>query len=68
MQIQLNGEPYELPDNREPTLAELIEQRGLGGKRLAVEVNETLIPRSQHAAHALAPGDRVEIIQAIGGG
>lgn len=68
MQIQLNGEPYELPDDRAPTLAALIEQRGLGGKRLAVEVNETLIPRSQHVGHMLAPGDRVEIVQAIGGG
>ncbi|WP_018867679.1 MULTISPECIES: sulfur carrier protein ThiS [unclassified Thioalkalivibrio] len=68
MQIQLNGEPFELPDDREATLATLIEARGLGGRRLAVEVNEELVPRSEHAAHPLYPGDRVEIVQAIGGG
>ncbi len=68
MQIQLNGEPYELPEGHPPTLRQLVEARGLTGRRLAIEVNEQLIPRSEHAGHVLAPGDRVEIVQAIGGG
>jgi len=68
MQIRLNGEPYDLPDDREATLAMLVEARGLTGRRLAIEVNGDLVPRGEHARHVLAPGDRVEIVQAIGGG
>ncbi len=66
MQILLNGEPRELPPDL--TLAALVEQLGLGDRRIAVEVNDELVPRSEHPAHALREGDRVEIVQAIGGG
>ncbi|MGM0553848.1 MAG: sulfur carrier protein ThiS [Pseudomonadota bacterium] len=68
MQIQLNGKPYEIPGASTPTLKDLVAARGLEGRRLAIEVNEQLVPRGQHADHVLAPGDRVEIVQAIGGG
>ena len=65
MQIQLNGESHEVPANA--TLASLIEQLQLEG-RLAVEVNEAIVPRGQFADYRLQEQDRVEIVRAIGGG
>ncbi|MED5611285.1 MULTISPECIES: sulfur carrier protein ThiS [Pseudomonas] len=66
MHIQLNGEPYELPDGQ--SVAHLLERLELGGRRVAVELNLDIVPRSQHAATALREGDQVEVVQAIGGG
>ncbi len=66
MQVQVNGDPMELPD--EATVAILIDHLALVGKRLAVEVNEDIVPRSQHADFSLSEGDRVEVVHAIGGG
>lgn len=66
MEILLNGQPH--PINDGATLAQLIEALGLNDKRVAAEVNEEIVPRSRHAEHRLAPGDRVEIVHAIGGG
>ena len=66
MHIQLNGEPAELPENS--SLSDLLATLDLQNKRFAAEVNEELIPRSEHASHLLQAGDRVEIVQAIGGG
>jgi len=50
------------------TVAELLDARGLTGKRLAVERNGEIVPRSLHAATVLAHGDRLEIVVAVGGG
>ncbi|MDN6876328.1 sulfur carrier protein [Pseudomonas citronellolis] len=66
MRIQLNGEPYELPDGQ--SVAHLLECLELGGRRVAVELNLDIVPRSQHAATALKEGDQVEVVHAIGGG
>ncbi len=66
MQITVNGEVRE--SNRTLTITALLEEMGLAQRRVAVEVNKTLVPRSLHARHMLAPGDQVEIVQAIGGG
>jgi sulfur carrier protein len=66
MEIILNGEPHTLPDGT--TAADLIEHLQLGGRRIALEVNETIVPRSRYPEHPLRPGDRVEIVHAIGGG
>ena len=66
MHIELNGKPHVVADG--VTVAALIERLALTGKRLAVEVNEEVVPRGRHAVHALADGDRVEIVHAIGGG
>jgi len=66
MEIFLNGQPRQLrPDIN---LAELVESLGFEGRRLAVEVNLEVIPRSTYRSHPLCPGDRVEIVHAIGGG
>ncbi len=66
MNIVLNGEPRDLGETL--TVRGLIEELELTGKRLAVEVNEEVVPGSQHATVCLHDGDRVEIVQAIGGG
>jgi sulfur carrier protein len=49
-------------------VAQLLREIGLAEKRVAVEVNLEIVPRSEHSAHALNDRDRVEIVQAIGGG
>ncbi|PRY64916.1 sulfur carrier protein ThiS [Vreelandella songnenensis] len=66
MHIQLNGEPY--PLDAELTAADLIERLGLAGRRVAVEINEEIVPRSQLATTRLSQGDQVEVVHAIGGG
>ncbi|MBO6851581.1 MAG: sulfur carrier protein ThiS [Marinobacter sp.] len=66
MQVQVNGDGVELP--AQATVADLIEHMALTGKRLAVEVNEDIVPRSQHPDFRLNDGDRVEVVHAIGGG
>jgi len=66
MQIQLNGEPYELPDGT--TLAGLLAARGVNPLYTAVEVNRALVSRAQHAALVLKTGDHVEVVTLVGGG
>lgn len=66
MNIRLNGEDYLLDQG--VTVAALIDRLALKGRRLAVEVNEEVVPRSRHAEHRLEEGDRVEVVHAIGGG
>ena len=66
MEVIVNGEPRQLPDDL--SASELIEQLGLSNKRLAMEVNLEIVPRSQLAERRFKPGDRVEIVHAIGGG
>ena len=66
MEIQLNGQPHELPEGA--TLADLVAELGLTGKRYAVEIDGELVPRSEHAGRVLREGERVEVVQAIGGG
>ncbi len=66
MDIIVNGETKHLPEPQ--TAADLVEKMGLAGKRIAVEINRDIVPRNQLAHHPLNPGDRVEIVQAIGGG
>ncbi|MCB1722099.1 MAG: sulfur carrier protein ThiS [Gammaproteobacteria bacterium] len=66
MEIVLNGEARNVVDGT--TLAGLLGTLELQGRRYAVEINEELIPRSEHVAHVLQRGDRIEVVQAIGGG
>jgi len=66
MQIILNGNPTEVLDGI--AMGDLIERLELTGQRLAVEVNEELVPRSRFREHRLVSSDRVEIIHAVGGG
>ncbi|KAA8693491.1 sulfur carrier protein ThiS [Pseudomonas syringae pv. tagetis] len=66
MHIQLNGEPFELPDGE--TVAALLTRLDLAGRRVAVELNLDIVPRSQHVTAVLREGDQVEVVHAIGGG
>lgn len=66
MRIQLNGESFELPDGA--TVADLLVRLELTGKRVAVERNFDIVPRSQHADTTLVDGDQLEVVHAIGGG
>ncbi len=64
--IVVNGEKRAVPAGH--TLAALVRELDLEGRRVAVEVNEEIIPRSQYKEQVLNGGDRVEVVAAIGGG
>ncbi|NOT88445.1 MAG: sulfur carrier protein ThiS [Lysobacter sp.] len=66
MDIRLNGTPLALAAHG--TIADLLLAQGLAERRVAVEVNGEIVPRSRHASHLLADGDVVEIVHALGGG
>ena len=66
MDIQLNGETRQLPSPL--TLAALLAAEGLAERRVAVEVNGEIVPRSRHGEQLLQQGDIVEIVHAMGGG
>lgn len=66
MRITVNGEARDVDDGL--TAAQLIEQLELTDRRVAMEVNEELVPRSALADYRFSQGDRVEIVHAIGGG
>ena len=66
MKITLNGNSREVPDNL--SASELILSLGLANRRLALEINREIVPRSTFESHILQPDDRVEIVHAIGGG
>jgi len=66
MNIQVNGTAHVVPQNA--TLSILLEQLRLSGKRLAVELNGEIVPRSTYVATSLHEDDKLEIVQAIGGG
>lgn len=66
MRIQLNGEAYELDEPA--SVADLLQRLELAGRRVAVELNLEIVPRSAHATTRLQDGDRVEVVHAIGGG
>ncbi len=66
MHIQLNGEAYTLSESL--SVAGLIEHLQLAGRRVAVELNFEIVPRSQYETTLLKENDSVEIVHAIGGG
>lgn len=63
--LTVNGDSLSLEGS---TVADLVAQLQLQGRRLAVEVNRDIVPKSEHATFALNDGDVVEIVHAIGGG
>lgn len=64
--ISLNGERREVPAGA--SVADLLALIGLDGRKVAVERNEEIVPRSLYAATALGAGDALEIVHFIGGG
>ena len=66
MRILLNGESFELAEPA--SVADLLARLDLLERRVAVELNLEIVPRSAHAGTLLREGDRVEVVRAIGGG
>jgi thiamine biosynthesis protein ThiS len=66
IRIEVNGEAREIP--APATVAELLRRLGLDTRKVAVERNLEIVPRSTYAEVALAAGDRLEIVHFIGGG
>ncbi|MGZ5034855.1 MAG: sulfur carrier protein ThiS [Usitatibacter sp.] len=66
IRIVLNGAPREYPAPL--TFSQLIDDLALAGRRLAVERNGEIVPRSRFGEARLADGDRVEVVMAVGGG
>ena len=62
----MNGAPREVPGDC--TLETLLRLLGMETKRVAVAVNRAVVPRSRYESRQLASGDRVEILEAVGGG
>lgn len=66
MHITVNGDTRSVAPGL--TAAQLIDLLNLGGRRLAMEINREILPRSRYTEHELRDGDCIEIVQAIGGG
>ena len=66
IRVTLNGAPREFP--AAPTVSQLLDELELAGRRLAVERNGEIVPRSRFAEARLADGDRIEVVIAVGGG
>ncbi len=66
MHITLNGDARECP--LDTTVIELLESLGYVGKRVAVERNGEIVPKSKHVLTTLTDGDQIEIVVAVGGG
>lgn len=66
MHVIVNDETQQYPDGL--TVTQLLQQLGLEGKPVAVELNQELVPRGQHANTTLQNGDRLEIVSLTGGG
>ncbi|MDP3032668.1 MAG: sulfur carrier protein ThiS [Rhodocyclaceae bacterium] len=66
LEISINGTPRQVPAPL--SIAALLKSEGLLGKRVAVEKNGEIVPKSQHASTLVAAGDQIEIVVAVGGG
>ena len=66
MNLILNGEPWQAPGALD--IAGLVAHLGLDARKVAVERNLEIVPRSAYARTAIADGDRIEIVSFVGGG
>ena len=65
MDMIVNGKTVQVENAA--TVSQLLEQLGFAGKRVAVEKNGEIVPKSQHAETAIAASDKIEIVVAVGG-
>ncbi|TRZ65810.1 MAG: sulfur carrier protein ThiS [Rhodocyclaceae bacterium] len=65
-EFSLNGQARRL--EAETCVAKLLTELGYAGKRVAVELNGEIVPKSRHAETMIEPGNRIEIVVAVGGG
>jgi len=66
LKVEVNGDWQQVPMSS--SVAQLLEILGLGRKRVAVAVNRTVVVRSRYKEVELVKGDRIEILEAVGGG
>lgn len=66
MKIYLNGSLTEMPENS--TVADILVLLEVVGRRVAVELNDHIVPKSQHGQVIMQDNDKVEVVHAIGGG
>ena len=66
MIVFINGETHECADGT--LVADVVAKLGLTGKKIAIELNQEILPFQHYASQALQAGDRMEIVHAIGGG
>lgn len=66
MHCYVNGERRRFGNSL--TVGGLVAELGLAGKKLAVELNGEIVPRSEHASATVSEDDRIEIVVAVGGG
>ncbi len=66
IQVTVNGTAHRFEQTLD--VAELVRQLALTGKKIAVERNGDIVPKSRHAGTLLVDGDRLEIVVAVGGG
>lgn len=65
MHIQLNGENREISST---TVLGLLQSLGIDPKRVAVELNMDILPKTEYTEKTIADGDRIEIVHFVGGG
>ncbi|MEO8848815.1 MAG: sulfur carrier protein ThiS [Casimicrobiaceae bacterium] len=66
MHVRINGEARSVPGGA--TVASVVVALGIAGKRIAVERNGEIVPKSRHAQTIIIDGDHLEIVGAVGGG
>ena len=66
MKITVNDEKIEIPYNS--NIEDLVIHLGYQKQRIAIEINESIVPKSNHSTHLLQNQDKVEVINAVGGG
>lgn len=66
VKVLLNGAPREVAEDL--SVGQLLDAEGFAQRKVAVEVNREIVPKSLHAQRILRDGDRIEVVHAIGGG
>lgn len=66
MTLQINGDPHQVPAGL--TVATLLAHLGVDARRVAVECNEAVVKRARYDETTLQEGDRIEIVNFVGGG
>lgn len=66
MQITVNGKPESIDDDY--TVADLLQRLGVEPIRVAVELNEEIVPRKTYSQTSIQQGDQIEVVTFVGGG
>lgn len=66
MQVAVNGKSHEVEEGT--TVVELLRAAGVPENYLAVEINDDVVPREEHAVRTICHGDRIEVVTLVGGG